>query len=124
MSKKALWTKLPRYRKATNKPIRKRIAPRTSRRAAEETIYRRRVKTWLEGHPECLACPKLKLRKPKIATQCHHSRGRIAGLLLMEQFWIPVCESCHHTIGMEPNLARSLGLLCALGHWNTIPKDK
>jgi hypothetical protein len=54
----------------------------------------------------------------------HHTRGRSGRLLLMEEFWIAVSRRGHRWIHDHPAEARRAGLLCALGEWNTMPKDK
>ncbi len=119
---KALWTRVKgtSYRPVVKKS--RRIRPRTTKRALEEARYRTRVKAWLAGK-ECAMCPK-NSRPAAPATECHHYRGRIKGLLLMEKFWIPLCRECHKWTHDFPLFARRTGWLAPAGEWNTIPKGE
>ncbi|TXH49972.1 MAG: hypothetical protein E6Q97_21345 [Desulfurellales bacterium] len=63
------------------------------------------------------------------ATEIHHSRGRIGRLLNMTEFWVPVSREGHRWINDNPAEARNrtwmgIPLLCAVGQWNTVPKEK
>lgn len=123
MTKKALWTKLPRYRKRAQAKPRKFIRARTPSRAKEERVYRKRVKLWLllPWAKWCVACEPRGLSIQR-ATQCHHAFGRRGNLLLLEKHWMPVCSRCHSWVHNNVQKARELGLLAPLGHFNTQPK--
>ena len=82
---------------------------RTPKRAAEERLYRARVKEWIKGK-SCQLC-----YRP--ATETHHSRGRSNKMLLLEKWWIPLCEFHHRRCHNEPNWARTMGVLCEKGKW-------
>jgi hypothetical protein len=117
--------------------LRQPIKRRTPERAKDERLYNKRVKEWLLDPKNrwCLVsiamldAPKdarllgWRFKKPIRATQCHHSRGRIGKLLLMEEFWKPVSWHGHELINHYPELARRLGLLCEKGQWNTVPRN-
>jgi len=83
--------------------IQYKILHRTLKRAAQERIYLRRVREWLEipGNEYCRVYRSLP------ASQCHHVRGRNNTLLLDERFWLPVSDLGHRWIhersrGLEP----------------------
>jgi hypothetical protein len=86
-------------------------------RAIQSRQYLREVTAWKVGK-RC-AFP----RCGKVATECHHVRGRIGRLLLDRRFWLPVCLEHHRRIHERPAEARSLGLLARPGEWNTVPKE-
>jgi hypothetical protein len=99
----------------TEKPLRKRLAPATKARAKQRRKYAARVKVWLLGK-KCAAdyCTNM-------ATECHHTHGRVGALLLYEPWWMPVCSGCHRTITMMPKWARYHGYICQQGQWNSPP---
>jgi hypothetical protein len=70
------------------------IKARSSKRASEETKYRKRVKEWLQL-PENETC---KVCGSEQSTECHHKKGREGNRLLDERYWLPVCRSCHSFI--------------------------
>lgn len=134
-TKPALWTLV--HQKRAKKVERKRIRSSTPRRARELSRYRQRVKVWLTL-PENKFCgahiwvngvPRASLnpagvvdfsKLPKApSTQCHHRRGRMGKLLLMEEHWVPVCDDCHRWIHSHVEKARDIGLIAPLGLWNT-----
>lgn len=99
----------------------KRINPRTSMRAAEEAKYRKIVKDEMQVGR---FCQSLFCRRK--ATQVHHKCGRIGKLLLYKPQWAYLCDICHHQVHIDPEWARSVGLLCEKGRWNDqsiVPKD-
>ena len=95
------------------------LKPRTAKRAAEEMVYRRRVKERLATEiPVCRAHMK-RGTGIALATECHHRNGKRGKLLLYEPFWIFVCFGCHNWIHREdPEAAQELGLLGGAGEWN------
>lgn len=101
------------YEPTSSKPIKS----RTSKRAKEEAQYRKRVKEWIKGKKCNLWSCNNK------ATECHHQFGRIGSLLLREDLWIPLCEEHHRKVHSEPDWARSEGLLCPKGMFNSNPKQ-
>jgi hypothetical protein len=45
-----------------------------------------------------------------IATQVHHSAGRIGANLLDQSKWLAVCHNCHEWIERHPKEAKERGL--------------
>jgi hypothetical protein len=87
----------------------------TKARAKQLRVYAKRVKQWLREHSHCAACAKLDMYRPgrpiiKLASECHHIRGRNGELLLDERYWLPVCRKCHDWITLHGREARALGL--------------
>lgn len=88
----------------------------TKQRAKQLREYSKRVKAWLKENQHCKACAvlaehaDLPIRVIRLATECHHMRGRNGNLLLDEQYWLPVCLGCHHWITDHSKKARELGL--------------
>jgi hypothetical protein len=79
-----------------------------------------RMKEYLKARKKFLAVNRKCKRCGNPATDVHHTHGRIGRLLCMEVFWIAACRQCHQWIGDNPSEARSEGLLCELGQWNTL----
>jgi len=46
----------------------------------------------------------------RLASECHHMRGRNGKLLMDERYWLPVCRKCHRFLTEHSKLARELGL--------------
>ena len=144
--KKALWTKMRNAPKTVVEKRAKRCR-RVSKSLSKRKIeYYRERNAWLlmlDNHL-CKACLPIVMHKaklgeishpvfgpvkipywlmtPKAATECHHTHGRVGKLLLFKPWWIAVCSDCHKWIHSNPERARELGLLCAIGEWNTQPK--
>ena len=108
------------------------ISARQRKRLAEYAKVRR---AHLEEHPWCETCPKivewLKQRafnvaaaamplRPHWATEPHHIRGKLSLLLCDRRFFISTCRRGHDWIHANPDLARSLGLLCQRGDWGKL----
>lgn len=78
--------------------------------------YLKRVKQWLKENTHCKACEVLAehsghaIRVIRLASECHHVRGRNGDLLLDERYWLPVCFNCHRWITEHGKKARELGL--------------
>ena len=89
--------------KLSSKPI----ARRSPKRAKQEGEYSKKAKAFKEEHSFCQAC------LPNICTSktndVHHMKGRVADLLLDEEYWLAVCRSCHEWIEANPIEARDLG---------------
>lgn len=79
-------------------------------------VYRRERARWLPGRP--CSYPGCDVRQ---ATEIHHSRGRIAALLLLKEFWRAMCRRHHDWVGANPEAARELCLLANRGDWNSPP---
>ena len=128
--KKALWLQLPKSNESEvsasledqlNRYKRSRwISARSPRRFEQERQYRARVKVWLTL-PENRWCRVylLLLNRRVPTTQCHHYQGRRGMLLLYEPFWVPVSWEGHRWIEDHRTEARTLGLLCPLGRYNS-----
>lgn len=56
-----------------------------------------------------------------MATDRHHSKGRIGSLLNDKRFWVPVCRKAHDWIGANPARAKEFGLI--LSNWNGTPRN-
>jgi len=89
--------------KLSSKPIRN----RSPKRAKQEGEYSKEAKAFKEEHPFCQAC------LPGICTgkthDVHHKAGRVADLLLDQEYWLAVCRQCHEWIETHPIEARDLG---------------
>ena len=95
------------------------LKPRTAKRAAEEAIYRRRVKERLANEkPICAVAEVVGSTRIQRATQVHHVFGRRGKLLLWEPGWKFVSMDGHRWIENNMNLARQLGLLAPVGKYN------
>ena len=129
-TKPALWTTTPSGRRQVAKEVERatqRKKTRQIKRSAQRTPIRKRSKSltkrmkdylnqkavFLAKHPYCMVHGK-----PHLATQIHHSRGRVGTLLLDERFWFAVGQSGHAFIHEEPAAARAMGYLCKTGDWN------
>ena len=80
--------------------------------------YDRRKRAWW-AIPVNKICAKCKRKSDKSP---HHIRGRLGRLLILIEFWLPVCRKCHNWIHQNPNAARELGMLAMPGDWNKIPR--
>lgn len=87
------------------------LKPRTAKRAAEEAIYRRLSRAWIQGK-KCAVFPA------EWATQCHHIFGRRGKLLLWEHGWMAVSARGHEWINSNPARAREKGFLAPVGKYN------
>ena len=96
------------------------INNRSQKRKEEMTEYKKLRSAYLKKHPGCICFGKMQCGAK--ATDIHHIRGRIHGLLNDQQFWMPVCRKAHDWIGDNMEAARALGWLAGKGQWNLIPK--
>jgi len=71
-------------------------------------IYNTRVKEWKVENPKCKA--NINEFCTKETEDNHHMRGKISEMLFNEEFWLPVCRSCHNYIGQHPLDALKRGL--------------
>src|SRR5688572_32678371 len=128
MSKKALWTQLPRYRKAKRRGsagrtgvLRVRRVSRTLAKA--KRAYNAAARDWL-ALPEnrwCIACVLRQLPWRRCALEVHHKFGRRGALLMWQPGWQAVCAECHRFIHRNICEARWLGLYAPKGQWNKMP---
>lgn len=108
---------------AKRKPIRK-VSKAGRARMAEykktRDSYLKEHATLIDGEPwiQCQA-PGCKEWTGINEITIHHSRGRIGSLLCDARHFVAVCLTCHRAIGEKPEWARSVGLLCQKGLWNT-----
>ena len=100
------------------KPLRQRSRKMTCLMASYVPIRN----AFLKQNPGCLCCFKRGLRV-KLATDVHHSRGRLNALLCHVPFFVPVCRGCHRWIEENMDEARKLGLLCRKGDWGKQPNE-
>ncbi len=106
--------------KIKREPMHAQIRRRTRTRAAQERIYNQRARLFLLRNKWCAVFDFSGSRE--MATEVHHSRGRIQKLLLEERWWIPVSAIGHSWIGKHPTLARKIRwngipVLCKIGDW-------
>lgn len=85
----------------------KRIAPRSPKRAKEETEYSKKRKKFLLEKPMCEA--HLPGICTQLSTDVHHKAGRLGRLLLEVKYWLSVCRSCHDWIELHPKEVREIG---------------
>lgn len=87
------------------KRSKKRLKPKSARRANQLDEYRRLKLQYLLDHTQCEVCQKAQ------ATQVHHARARIGDKLNDVSGWMAVCYKCHETIHSHGKWARSMGYL-------------
>lgn len=78
------------------------ISKASDKQAARLKIYAIDRVKFLEGK-RCAVFPHLK------ATQVHHMKGRIGELLLDQRYWLPVSDSGHKEIELNPEWAKAEG---------------
>lgn len=102
----------------------KRIRSRTTKRAKEERLYKKRADVWLQS-PEHRYCEvMLAMGLPaKPSEEVHHRFGRRGKLLLDERYWHAVSRPGHDFLHANPCKARMLGLLCLKGCFNSQPRE-
>ncbi len=95
---------------AAKKPTR--LKPRSRSYASRMTVYRSRVRTFLESHPFCAVFTGQR------AIQNHHRFGRRGRLLLWEPGWLAVSQSGQEKIHANLEWAREHGFIGPVGTWN------
>ncbi len=92
------------------KPTKKQkpIAPRSTKRSAEERIYSGKRIIYLKEHPRCEA--KIQNVCIGVADQIHHKKGRIGNDLIDESNFLACCGPCHHFIENNREFAMQEGL--------------
>ncbi len=91
----------------------------SKKRAKENSAYSKRVKEWKLENEWCVACTRIDayygIFTPAFlcntTKHCHHWAGREGALLMKEEWWIPLCATCHSWVHDNSNAARELGLL-------------
>lgn len=84
----------------------------TATDATLKRLYYKLKPHFLQVMGQCELC------RVKIATDIHHTRGRLKWMLLDMRYWKAVCRECHAQITLNPEWARSRGFLCEKGFWN------
>lgn len=100
---------------STSETLNRRLNRISKRRKLELAAYEKLKALWLPGKT-CVVCGK---KNPDV----HHSRGRISILLLLVQYWVPLCRADHSKIDADRPEARRLELLCQAGDWHRIPDE-
>jgi hypothetical protein len=80
---------------------------RSVKRAKQEREYSKLRDKFLQANPYCQAmiqCHGL------LATEIHHKKGKIQGLLTDTDYFLSVCRTCHQWIENNPLEAKELGL--------------
>ncbi len=88
---------------ARNKPIKRTLLNRVSKkRAGEEIVYEKKKKAFLKKHPIC----QIKiLCKGANAVDVHHAAGRSGKNYLDESTWKAACRKCHIHITLNSKAA-------------------
>lgn len=94
-------------------PIRRktRMKRQSTKREKSMRLYTKMRREFLGQFPRCGACETLGARRQRDATQIHHVRGRVAGMLTDARYFLPVCAPCHRYIHAHGAEARELGLI-------------
>ena len=130
----ALWLSLPSARLAAQRPRQRvkgvpaggnrrkairRVSVAMRKRLAE---YQRVRVEYLRAHLTCEGCvPLPRSKHPAPATELHHTRGRVGKLLCQSENFKALCAGCHAFCHNHPAIARSAGLICPVGQWNSAP---
>ena len=85
----------------------KRVAPISKKRKVEQDEYSKRRELFLIAHPKCEA--KL-VGCTSVATDVHHTEGRIGDNYLNMSKWKALCRNCHQWVEENPEAAKELGL--------------
>ena len=107
-----MWT-LAFKRKPEGK-ARRRISPMSARRREQSKEYRKIVTRLKRERPIC-EVPQCGAKSKDL----HHSKGRVGSLYTDERYLKMVCRKCHDRIQVDIPWARSVGMLCQPGQWNT-----
>lgn len=91
----------------------------STKRAAQQRLYTRLRLDYLEQHPDCQIGPLRGLPAHQ-ATDIHHQRGRIQGLLCDTRHWLSCCRECHEFCHSSPREARRIGALSSANAWNVV----
>lgn len=91
------------YKPTSKKPL----APRSAKRAKQESEYSNKRKIFMSAHPMCQA--NISGLCTSNSTDIHHVKGRVGALLLDEMHWMSVCRTCHQWIETNAIEATQLG---------------
>lgn len=83
------------------------LAPRSKKRAKQESEYSNKRKIFMSAHSMCQA--NISGLCTSTSTDIHHVKGRVGELLLDESYWMSVCRACHQWIETHPVEATQLG---------------
>ena len=98
--------------KTTSKVNWPKIKPVSTKRAAQNALYRKAKAQYLEEHINCGVCKVIgKL-------DIHHLFGRRGELLYDKTKFLAVCRDCHNEIHANPAWAIHNGYLPPKGQWN------
>lgn len=61
-------------------------------------------------------------RTIRMATECHHVRGRAGNLITWEPGLLASCADCRDFPHSNPKRARAMGILASPAEWNTFPR--
>jgi len=88
------------------------IKPRSEKRAKEESIYIQLRKAFLNKE-ENRFCPVMLHLKKGLhrTTEVHHTKGRIANLLLDTKYWLALSHEGHKWVHDNPSKSYELGFL-------------
>jgi len=112
VAKPAVWTLA--FKRKPEPKARRRISSMSVRRREEAKEYRMVVIRLKRKHPIC-EVPKCGAK----SVDPHHTRGRAGPLYTDERYIKMVCRKCHDRIRDDVSWARSVGMLCQQGLWNT-----
>ena len=98
------------------KPVNKRIKPRSTKRVKQEREYAKLAKEYLASHLYCQA----KLDGCMVvASEVHHRQGKIGNLLTDTTNFMAICRHCHNFITEHSKEAIEMGLSKSRLHKNT-----
>lgn len=117
---KALWVQIRDEQDGGSRPARKRrrVSQVSDKRRREGALYRKLAREFLKLNPRCAVHTFWR------SEEIHHARGRAGTLLLDRRFWKAVSSKGHEWIHQNMAKARTLGLLCREGEWNSPPRDQ
>lgn len=98
-------SKRPKTQQKPRVRQRKAIPAVSKRRQAQNRKYMKARDRFLKDHPYCGIC------EHNFSTQIHHKKHREGKLLLVEEFWIALCGTCHTWVHDQPERAREQGYL-------------
>ena len=98
--------------KAPKKAVWPKIKPVSTKRAAQNALYRKAKAEYLEEHINCGVCKVIG------NLDIHHLFGRRGELLYDKTKFLAVCRDCHNEIHNNPAWAIHNGYLPPKGQWN------
>jgi hypothetical protein len=108
---KAIWTTAFPNQMSKKREPRRRVKSMSHKQRQQLKRYAEQRTVFLQKNRWCAVYPS------KRATEVHHCRGRIGGLLLNERYWLAVSSAGHHWIHSHPTLAKLNGWLAEKGEW-------